>query len=110
MQLLTTAVKFSLLPSSSSSGYYFEDTSAKNAVLDPLNSSSTSLTLKMQRVRAQQTLTASPSMRLCPLVLLLLITFHHLLLRRQVVNLELTVIPVLAPASFYHHNWNLSSQ
>ena len=32
------------LPPSSSSGYYFEDTSAKNAVLDPLNNSSTSLT------------------------------------------------------------------
>ena len=32
------------LPFSSSSGYYFEDFSAKNAVLDPLNNSSTTLT------------------------------------------------------------------
>ena len=41
------------LPSSSSSGYYFEDTSAKIAVLDPLNSSSTSLTLEDAKPRGE---------------------------------------------------------
>ena len=37
------------LPASSSSGYYFEDISIKNSVLDPLNNSSTSLTLEESR-------------------------------------------------------------
>ena len=44
VQLLTTALQAQPLPLSSSSGYYFEDSSAKKAVLDPLNNSSTSLT------------------------------------------------------------------
>ena len=38
--------------------------------------------------------------------------FLHPLLRCQVVNLELTVLPVLALSChrLLHHNWNFSSQ